>query len=142
MHLLRSPPLTIALELLGGVILASLLIALGRWRRQEDRIFGVVLAITAAYYVVHAIRGGTREELLLELLGLAAFGALAVLGYLGRRWLLAGGWAAHALWDVALHTGGRGAYVPEWYPVLCVGFDLFLAGFIVGLAVVEGSRGR
>jgi hypothetical protein len=132
--------MTIALELLGGPILASALIAFARWRRAEDRIFAVVLAITAAYYVVHAIGGGTREDLLLELLGLALFGAFAVLGFLGRRWWLAFGWAAHAGWDVGFHTGGRGGYVPEWYPMLCVGFDLFLSGFIVGLALLRERR--
>lgn len=134
--------MTTALELLGGVVLASLLIALARRLRREERIFGIVLAITATYYVAHAIPGGTREELLLELLGLAVFGALAVLGYLGRRWPLALGWAAHAVWDAALHTGGRGAYVPEWYPMLCVGFDLFLAGYIVGIALLREGNGR
>lgn len=132
--------MTIALELLGGVVLASALIAFARWRRAEDRMFAVVLAITAAYYVIQAILGGTPEDVLLELLGLALFGAAAVLGFVGRRWWLAAGWAAHAAWDVALHTGGRGAYVPEWYPMLCVGFDLFLAGFIVGLALLRDPR--
>jgi hypothetical protein len=40
---------TIALELLGGVVLASALIAFALWRRAEGRIFAVVLVITAAY---------------------------------------------------------------------------------------------
>jgi hypothetical protein len=63
------------------------------------------------------------------------FGGVALVARTGRRLLLASGWAGHALWDVAFHTGGRGAYVQEWYPMLCVAFDLFLAGYLCGTAL-------
>lgn len=126
-----------SIELLSGVILASLLITIARWQKQENRIFGIILVLTAVYYVIKAFLGGTQQELFLELTGLVVFGILGVLGLYGWRWFLAIGWASHAAWDVILHTDGRGAYVPEWYPMLCVGFDIFLAGFIVGLAVLH-----
>ena len=34
-------------------------------------------------------------------------------------------------WDLALAK--RSAYVPSWYPILCVGTDIFLAGYITAL---------
>lgn len=127
--------MVVAFQLLEGVLLAGLLIAFARRRRKENRVFGIGLVVAATYYVVEVILAAAWRELPLELFGLALFGVLGILGFRGRRWLLAAGWAGHVAWDVVYHTGGRGAYVPEWYPMLCVGFDIFLAGFIVGMIV-------
>jgi hypothetical protein len=125
----------LASQILAGVGLVAVLIAIARRLRREAPIYRVVLAVTAAYYVLAAWRGGTREALLLELGGLVLFGGVALAAWGSRRLLLAAGWAGHALWDVGFHTGGRGAYVPEWYPLLCVAFDLLLAGYLCGTAL-------
>lgn len=50
--------MTIALELLGGVVLASALIAFARWRRAEDRIFAMVPSTLAG--AAATCRSGTR----------------------------------------------------------------------------------
>ena len=123
----------LAIELGFGVVLSLALIGVARrLRLVELRVYGSVLIVTAAYYVVMALARGVMDALPLELGGLLLFGLLGVLGFWDRPTLLVIGWAGHALWDAAFHTGGRGAYVPEWYPMLCVGFDLFLAGYIAG----------
>ena len=37
----------------------------------------------------------------------------------------------HAAWDVGLHLlGGGTAFAPTWYPLLCLSFDLLVAGYI------------
>ncbi len=123
----------LAIELGIGVVLALALIGgTRRLRLVELRVYGWFLIVTAAFYVVMALVRGAIGALPLELSGLVLFGLLGMLGLRGRPALLVIGWAGHALWDVAFHTGGRGAYVPEWYAMLCVGFDLLLAGYIVG----------
>jgi hypothetical protein len=45
---------------------------------------------------------------------------------------LALGWTAHVAWDVGLHLDRPQVIVPAWYPLLCVGFDLVVAGFVLG----------
>ena len=129
-------------ELLSGIILASLLIEIARWKKQEDHAFGVVLVLAAIYYVHKAILGGSQQDLMLELFGLVIFGSIGVFGLFGWRWVLAAGWALHSTWDIMFHTGAQGAYVPEWYPMLCVGFDLFLAGYIVGIAFLQKDSNK
>ena len=60
------------------------------------------------------------------------FSLVAWLGVRGALWWLALGWAAHVAWDVGLHLDRSQALVPAWYPLFCVGFDLIVAGFILG----------
>ena len=43
---------------------------------------------------------------------------------------LAIGWAAHVLWDVGWHFGESVAFVPSFYPPVCIGFDLVVAIYI------------
>lgn len=130
----------IAIHLLFGVLLAVLVIAFARWRRAEDLVFGAGLAIAAAVYVVGAIRASGHHDVLVELAGFAIFGGVAFLGTRGWRRLLAAGWATHVLWDVLLHFDRHGDYMPWWYPILCLGFDLFLAGYIAGTAVQRKEK--
>ena len=70
--------------------------------------------------------------LALESLGVFSYGGAALAGLKLWPWLLAIGWTAHVGWDVLLHLNGAGAeYTPPWYPWLCVGFDLVLAGAVL-----------
>ena len=101
--------------------------------RRELLIYGVGLGITAIAYVLFGLqRGAPAHHLGLELVGAALFGTAAVLGT--RRWpaLLALGWTTHVIWDLFFHPTNP-AFAPAWYPWFCVGFDLFLGGYIAGL---------
>jgi hypothetical protein len=119
------------LGFVAGVVLALTVI---RWTRtrpagSQQRIFATGLVIAALVYVAFALIGGaTLAWLAYEMGGLAVFGALAFLGRDQRR-VLALGWAAHVVWDVVLHVGttAGAAYSPDWYPWLCVSFDLIIA---------------
>jgi hypothetical protein len=102
--------------------------------RRELLVYGVGLGITAVAYVVFGLqRGAPAHHLGLELVGAALYGSAAVLGT--RRWppLLAFGWTAHVAWDLFLHEGSGPTFAPVWYPWFCVGFDLFIGGYIAGL---------
>ena len=122
----------LTVQILTGVLLASVLIAVARWRRREDLFFGIGLLVTAAFYLMAALWARELAALPLEVAGLIAFGTIGLLGIRGWRRLLAVGWIAHVGWDVLLHGGESARYAPDWYPMVCVGFDLFLAGYIAG----------
>ena len=74
------------------------------------------LIIAAFIYVIFALVGTNWSWMPTELLGLVAYGALALLGLRYSPWLIAVGWALHVLWDLLLHPGGHPGYVPAWYP--------------------------
>jgi hypothetical protein len=123
------------LQIGGGVAFSLGFIALARtWgRRREILLYGVALGLTAATYVVFAAIAHAGSAVPVELLGMALFGGLGVLGV--WRWpaLLAAGWAGHVAWDLFVANASVTRYVPAWYPTLCIGADLFLAGYITGL---------
>ena len=113
--------------------------------RRELLVYGVGLGITAVAYVLFALQRGAPARLLgMELVGAALFGSAAVLGT--KRWpaLLAFGWTAHVAWDLFLHPASGPAFAPVWYPWFCVGFDLFVGGYIAGLVAArrEGRESR
>jgi hypothetical protein len=114
--------------LAGAVLAAAFAAVLARTGRRAERLgYGASLAAAALVYVVLAIGAGASEWLALEIAGVLAFGAFAVIGAFAAPWLLAFGWALHVLWDVPLHLGEAGAFLPAFYPALCAGFDLVLA---------------
>jgi hypothetical protein len=121
------------LQLLIGVIACGALIFVARRLspERELRLYAVSLVIAALIYVGFTLRGATAAWLSVELAGLLAFTLLAWLGLKMSALILALAWTAHAAWDVLLHQLPDVAFVPDWYPVICVGFDLLLAGYIV-----------
>lgn len=122
----------IALQLLTGVVACGVFILVARTLKpqRELRLYAVGLVIAALIYVGFTARGVTPAWLVLELAGLLVFTLLAWLGLKISALILALSWAAHVAWDVLLHKLLDVAFVPDWYPVVCVGFDLLLAGYI------------
>ena len=122
------------IHLVIGIVSAFVFIAIARrggmgW---EKRIYAAGLVIAALIYVGFAIIGGASLEWnTIELVGLAIFTLVAALGLKVSTGFLAAGWAVHGLWDALLHLTQHAAFVPDWYPVTCLGFDLILAVYIV-----------
>ena len=125
-----------------GAVLGGLFIVVARGRkpRGEIQLLAVGLAVAALIYIVFALVGGADPRwLTLEVAGLGVFGVFAWLGLRGSLWWLAAGWGAHVGWDLGLHLDRAQAFVPAWYPLLCVGFDLVVAGSLLGLALARRS---
>lgn len=95
------------------------------------RVIAIGLVAAALVYIGFALPVGDRRWLMIEAAGLSAFGAVAWLGSVAAGWL-ALGWMAHVVWDVALHLDRAQPLVGAWYPLGCVGFDLIVAGFVLG----------
>lgn len=118
-----------------GAAAGVLLILLARIRGPlgARRIYALGLFVTALLYVLlAATRGATNEWATVEAAGVLIYGAAAWLG--ATRWprILALGWAAHVVWDLALHVNGGGAvYTPEIWPWFCLSFDLIIAGAVL-----------
>ena len=122
-------------ELAVGFALGGLFILYARrgGPARESLVFAVGLVVAAVIYIGFALANGApARALLLESFGVLPFGLLAWLGLRRSQLWLALGWAAHVAWDLGLNAGVRApAFVPSWYPVVCVSFDLLVAGYIV-----------
>ena len=117
------------LECLVGIVAAVISLALIRdyvWTTQR-KLVAIWLVVAALIYPALAILRGANDQLRYEFMGVALYGALAWIGWRYSLILLAAGWALHGLWDNLTH----GAFMPAWYPMACLGFDLVLAAFIV-----------
>jgi hypothetical protein len=116
------------LECIAGVVAAVVslvLIQRRRWNTQR-KLMAAWLLIAALIYPALVILRGANEWLLYEFVGVVLYGLFAWMGWRVSLVALAAGWALHVCWDVLAH----GAYMPAWYPMVCFGFDLALAGFI------------
>lgn len=124
-----------AFLIMGGVLLSLAFIALVRWLhpRHELIVYGIALAATAGAYVVFALLNGATSALPHELLGVILYGGLGLAGLWCWPLLIALGSAGHVAWDLASSGGNSPSYAPSWWPTVCVGTDLFLAGYITAL---------
>ncbi len=118
----------------GATLAVPFVMYAGRLRNRRA-VFGIGLVVAAAVYVAFAVTAGTLRETLTELGGVVLFGLIAFLGIRSSAYFLALGWAAHVSWDLLLHPIDQSSYAPWWYPVVCIGFDLVVAG-----AILESAR--
>jgi hypothetical protein len=134
-----------------GVLTSLALIAL-RWLDVprwpiERALLALFLGGMPFVYVASWMVAPQPGWLPVELLGVAIFVPLALLGWWRSPWFLAGGIAAHGLmWD--LWHFGHSSYIPDWYAIGClvadVGIGVYAATTILQLpAEASGpARGR
>ena len=123
----RNPGITI------GLILALVtLVALQALPRNKSLdVLAMILVAAAAVYVGSALVSGDTMTLAIEV-GLAA--VFFVVALLGRWYLLpvlAGGYVAHGLWDLAKHRFRLGADAGAKYPLACWVYDWIVAAVIL-----------
>ena len=110
--------------------------------REDDAFWRTGLVIAAIIYVVFSFFGGSVQWMLIEMGGVVLYFGLAVLAKRYSLLFLALGWVLHILWDMLLHAGGVPSFVPAWYPTLCLGFDLAIAGYVIWLWRERISKGK
>ena len=88
----------------------------------------------AAIYPIARRERRLGAPLAREMAGLLVTGAVASVAARSSqttaRNLVAAGWAAHAAFDM-VHDGGHDSLIPSWYPAMCAGYDLAVAGRLV-----------
>ena len=123
----------VSLWLLLGVAAALPYVAHARRHpRHQRRIYAVGLVVAALIYVAFAVVAGNVRAIGIELGGTVLFSLLAWIGLRLEPYVLAAGWAGHVAWDLLVHSIETSGYAPWWYAAACIGFDLFVAGFIAG----------
>jgi len=102
--------------------------------RSRTPAYAVGLMVAAAVYPV--ARQGRKVDASIrtrEWSAAAATGAVLVGGLVlppsAARRLVATGWALHPIFDL-LHECGSDSRLPDWYPAMCAGYDLGVAGLL------------
>lgn len=102
--------------------------------------FGIALLVAAGIYAAFAMAAMESTWLMIELIGVGLFGVLVQLVRRKVVSWLAAGWALHALWDVGHLISAGAEFVPDWYPALCITFDLVVAFHIARGTQAESQR--
>ena len=92
--------------------------------------YPVVLIVVASYYDLFAVMGGSLSVLGVETLGLAAFLAVAVLGFRTNLWWIVAALAAHGVLDLFHARLVDNPGVPPWWPAFCLAYDLTAAAWL------------
>ena len=120
------------IEIIIGILLAAICVfAVAKIYPNKDHAFWRVgLLLAALVYVVFALIGKAWDYLPIELGGVLLYGIFVWFSKKHALYWLAAGWALHIGWDVFLHTDPELAFVPSWYPGICLGFDIVIAIYI------------
>jgi hypothetical protein len=148
---MTNSQLTIRVLLEGAIGAFVLIVIAFLLSRFTHDIFGrsvlvIFLFIAAGAYFGFAVMArdlwGTKPFwMLIEVIQVVIFGAMALLGLRGSAWWLVAGWALHPLWDAGLHYLGPGrSFAPVTYAIACISFDLLVAAYITVAYGLIGSR--
>ena len=125
-----------ALPFAGGIVaaLANVAVTSRLPAKKAAEFFNLFMAATAAVYIGSALAAGGTNTLLLEIVLSAVLFALALAGQWSSLKFTALAFLAHGAWDLLHVTMGMGANAGPDFPVLCVGYDWLIAGYLWWLA--------
>jgi hypothetical protein len=141
--------MSISTEMMGmlvdGLVSATVLLTIAFVLRRFTRVILAFILLGAAIAYISFAQAVPQSVagplwMLVECVGVAIYGTMAVLGVRRSAWWLVAGWALHPLWDVPLHFFGPGhAFAPVNYTISCLSFDFLVAG-VIALAIVRGWK--
>jgi hypothetical protein len=101
---------------------------------DRDRAFYPTIAIViASYYVLFAVTGASSDALAVELVAMAAFASVAVIGFKLNLWLVVAALAGHGVFDAFHGLVIDNPGVPEWWPAFCLTYDVGAGAFLAWL---------
>jgi hypothetical protein len=107
---------------------------------KERGFYAVVLIVIASYYVLFAVMGASASTLATELLALAVFAFVAIIGFKRSPWIVVAGLAGHAVFDFLHPHFVVNAGVPDWWPGFCLAYDLTAASYLAWLLKNRGAN--
>ena len=128
------------MEIIAGLITALAIVGLGYATRQGRSLsfYSSVLTVIALGYVLFAVMNGSPRTIIVESAIAAVFIAVAVAGtrsstLYAAALLMAGGLAAHGVYDLVHSAVVSNPVVPTWWPVFCGVVDVGLGGWVIVL---------
>ncbi|MEL6461048.1 MAG: DUF6010 family protein [Cyanobacteria bacterium J06636_27] len=120
-------------ELAIGITLAGLTILVIQTQPPEihQKIYALALIIAASIYVGFSLLSQNTTWIFTETLGVIVFSLISFLGLKFSPWFLAMGWLIHPAWDLFIDNHNSTIFVPHWYPIVCIGYDIAIAWYLV-----------
>src|SRR3954462_4168987 len=109
-----------------SLAVAGLAILIGLDR--ERAFYPTVMIVTAAYYVLFALMGGSTRALMNEIVVASGFTLVAIIGYKRNLWLIVIALLGHGLFDMVHRFLFEDPGVPRWWPGFCLVLDVILGG--------------
>ena len=115
-----------------GVLVAALLVWLGRKLANERKFHAFLLLFGAFWYVGSGLVAGASFQILIpQIVGGFLFAALAI-GGLARSYLYVGiGWLVHGTWDVTSDLFSDIWYIQHWLEPMCISYDLLVGSYLL-----------
>ena len=101
-------------------------------RQHESALYACGLVTAALIYLGLSLSRVGWRAFAVECAAALLFSVLAFVGWRRSAFILALGWALHAGWDLWAHATLAGNFMPYWYRWGCAGFDLVVAGYVLG----------
>jgi hypothetical protein len=116
-------------------------------RLDRDRaMYPVAMMVIAAYYVLFALIGGSRQALVIEAMAGMVFVVLAAVGFRRSLWLVVVALVGHGIFDFFHGAVIANPGVPAWWPSFCLAYDvvagLYLAWLLRSARVRATYRGH
>jgi hypothetical protein len=120
------------MELLVGLTLALVVsISATMAGLDQDRgFYPVVLVVSASYYDLFAVMGGSTRVLSLETLAMAVFIVASLVGFKTSLWLVVTAFVGHGVFDFVHSILIANPGVPTWWPKFCLGYDIMAASYL------------
>ena len=124
-----------------GIILAISTAALGRFAGfDRDRVFyPTVLIVTASYYALFAVLGGSMSALIVECIVVTLFVVAAIAGFKLNLWFVVVALVAHGVFDLLHASIVTNPGVPVYWPAFCMSYDVALAAILVWIVLRRNS---
>ena len=125
-----------------GLGLGLVTAALGRMAGldRERGFYATILMVIPTYYILFAVMGGSARALTIASAATVVFFAIAIAGFRSSPWLIAGGLAAHGIFDLTHQYLVENPGVPPWWPAFCLTIDVVLAA-AAALMVLRKNSG-
>ena len=107
---------------------------------RERSFYAAVLLVVASLYSLFAVLGGSTHALLAESAVMAAFIALAAIGFRTSMWLVVAGLMGHGLFDLVHGLLIANPGVPGYWPAFCSAYDVAAAAYLA--TVLASGRQR
>ena len=120
--------------LIGSVLALSVCLFATVTGLDRDRAFYPTVAmVTASYYALFAVMGGSIQVLAIEMIVVVLFVAASIAGFKSSLWLVVAVFAAHGAFDLVHGLFINNSGMPPWWPHFCVAFDVVAAGYLAWL---------
>ena len=107
---------------------------------RERSFYSAVLLVVASFYALFAVLGGSMHALLVECAVMAAFIALAAIGFRTSMWLVVAGLMGHGIFDLVHGLLIANPGVPGYWPAFCSAYDVAAAAYLATVLALGRQR--